>query len=325
MSLIVLPALWLGYVLDGWLGEPRRWHPLVGFGRYAAELEAGLNRRRRGQGVVALLLAVAPFVGVAAGLQWLLLSVAQSGSGMFGSGVYGLLCALGLYWALGHKSLLDHLQDIQQAFHREDLTAARDAVGRIVSRDCTDADWPELRRAALESALENTSDAIVAPLFWLTLLGLPGVVLYRLVNTLDAMWGYRNARFSAFGWAAARTDDLLNVLPARLTALGFVLAAPGTAARRAAWHCWQTQAAQCDSPNAGPVMCAGAGALECHLGGPALYHGHRREKPWFGTSREPQDGDLQRVLGLIRRTVLGVLGVLSFYILALCLLCVAIA
>lgn len=317
MSWMTLLALWLGCLLDYRLGEPRRWHPLVGFGHFASWLEKGLNRAgsaARGLGLLAWILEVLPLVVLA---FWLRMRLVPLGAP--GIWLYTGLGALGLYWALGWRSLVDHLRVIRLAFAQGEIDAARVAVGQVVSRDCSEASWSDLRRAALESALENTSDAIVAPLFWFAALGLPGVILYRLSNTLDAMWGYRNERFRHFGWAAARVDDVLNWLPARLTAMAFVVTAPGFPAARLAARAWFVQARQCDSPNAGPVMCAGAGALGVALGGPAWYHGQIKNKPWFGGTREPDARDLPRAMALIHRSVALVLILLSTALLGVAL------
>ena len=301
-------------LLDAWLGEPRRWHPLVGFGALAMRLERRLNLAserkrdgflRRGCGALALLILVAPPVLGAWWLQDFLLERDH----LF---VFAGLGSLTLYWAIGWKSLLTHLRAISKACQKQNLDEARAAVGQIVSRDCRSAQWPEVHRAAIESGLENTSDAVVGPLVWFLLAGIPGVILYRLSNTLDALWGYRNERFQYFGWAAARRDDLLNLLPARVTALAFVLLAVRTSSRdggtSAALTAWRTQAHRCASPNAGPVMCAGAGALGVRLGGPAHYHGQTLDKPWFGGDREPDDRDLFRAIRLINSSLVLLFG-----------------
>lgn len=307
-------ALLAAPLLDAWLGEPRRWHPLVGFGALAMWLERRLNAPsgrirdgflRRGRGVLALLILVAlPVLGA-----WWLQSFLLDRDHLL---VFAGLGAIALYWAIGWKSLLTHLRTINKACQEQNLDEARTAVGQIVSRDCRSAQWPKVRRAAIESGLENASDAVVGPLVWFLLAGIPGVILYRLSNTLDALWGYRNDRYQYFGWAAARWDDLLNFLPARVTALAFVLLAPRASSREggtsAALTVWRTQAHRCASPNAGPVMCAGAGALGVRLGGPASYHGSIVDKPWFGGDREPDDRDLVRAMRLINGSLVLLFG-----------------
>lgn len=228
-----------GVGLDALLGEPRRAHPLVAFGRLADRLERHFNgpaaRGWRSHGVTAWCLAVLPPTALA----WLL--------------------------------------------------------GRIVSRETSALDETGVARAATESVLENGSDAVFAALFWFAVAGGPGVVLYRLSNTLDAMWGYRNARFERFGWAAARIDDALNYVPARLVALTYAL----LGRTRQALYCWRRQAPLWDSPNAGPVMAAGAGALGAVLGGPAIYHGEPHARPPLGEGEPPQARDIERALDLV--------------------------
>ena len=153
-------------------------------------------------------------------------------------------CALPILRSLG-----EHVQPVAQALRSQDLDEARTRVGYLVSRQTRELDATEVARAATESVLENGSDAVFAALFWFVVAGAPGVVLYRLSNTLDAMWGYRNERFERFGWAAARIDDLLNYIPARLVALTYAVLGK----TRLALKCWRTQAPKWDSPNAGPV------------------------------------------------------------------------
>ncbi|WP_404440864.1 adenosylcobinamide-phosphate synthase CbiB [Stutzerimonas chloritidismutans] len=275
-----------GVGLDVLLGEPRRRHPLVMFGEVANRLEGHFNgpdgRGWRSHGVTAWCIAVLPLTVVA----WLLSLL---------PGIGWWVEVLVLYVALGLRSLGEHLLPVASALRQGRLADARIRVGYIVSRDTSGLDEHGVARAATESALENGSDAVFAALFWFALAGAPGVVLYRLSNTLDAMWGYRNARFGRFGWAAARIDDGLNYLPARLVALTYaVLGQTRTAVR-----CWRRQASRWDSPNAGPVMAAGAGALGVSLGGPAIYHGEVHVRPVLGEGAAPMPGDIERSLDLV--------------------------
>ena len=275
-----------GVGLDVVLGEPRRGHPLVLFGQLADRLEAHFNgpdgRGWRSHGVTAWCLAVLPLTALA----WLLSLL---------PGVGWVVEVLLLYIALGLRSLGEHLVPVALALRQGDLAEARRRVGFIVSRDTGSLDEQGVARAATESALENGSDAVFAALFWFAIAGAPGVVLYRLSNTLDAMWGYRNPRFERFGWAAARIDDLLNYLPARLVALTYAVLGQ----TRRAWACWRRQAPQWDSPNAGPVMAAGAGALGLSLGGPAIYHGELHERPTLGEGDAPTARDIERALDMV--------------------------
>ncbi len=283
----VLPAALLAALLDRLLGEPARWHPLVGFGRWAQYLERRLNRQNSIlRGALAWSLAVLPFTAL---VYWL-------GSLPVVGWFLSVIC---LYLCLGGQSLVTHARPIAKALQRNDLPLARELVGRIVSRDTRDLDGEGVAKATVESVLENGSDALFAALFWFLLLGAPGVVLYRLSNTLDAMWGYRTPRFLLFGRVAARMDDALNYLPARLVALSYCLC--GSASK--GWRSWRTQASAWDSPNAGPVMAAGAGALEVQLGGAAVYHGESVTRPTLGLGAAPRAQDILRALELVRRSL----------------------
>jgi len=188
---------------------------------------------------------------------------------------------------------------VARALEEDDLRAARAGVGRLVSRDTEALDARGVSGATIESVLENGNDALFATLFWFLVAGAPGVVTYRLVNTLDAMWGYRNDRFHSFGWAAARLDDALNLIPARLTALAYALAGRG----RDALQCWREQAAGWKSPNAGPVMAAGAGALGVVLGGPARYGGQREWRPRLGMGRMADAAGIRQAVALVDRAL----------------------
>ncbi|SOZ98557.1 adenosylcobinamide-phosphate synthase [Cupriavidus taiwanensis] len=292
-------AAWIGALLDRWLGEPRRWHPLVGFGRIAAALERRLNPpsqcsapwRQR----LAGLAGWCALVLVPAVLAWWLVAAAARWHPLAALALH----ALALYAALGARSLHQHIAPIAGALGAADLPAARALTARIVSRDTADADPEALARAACESALENGNDAVFGALFWFMVGGAPAVIVFRLANTLDAMWGYRTPRLVYFGWAAARLDDALNLVPARLTALSYAL----LGATAQGLRCWRTQAPAWSSPNAGPVMAAGAGAVGVKLGGPARYHGQIEPRPPLGAGTAPQAAHVMACLRLVERTL----------------------
>ncbi|MDE1168946.1 MAG: adenosylcobinamide-phosphate synthase CbiB [Pseudomonas sp.] len=278
-----------GVALDALFGEPQRRHPLVAFGRLANRLEKRFNTDGRGwrsHGVTAWVLAVVPLTLLVTLLSWL-------------PYIDWLVDMLALYCALGLRSLGEHVEPVAQALRGGDLAEARKRVGYLVSRQTDELDATAVARAATESVLENGSDAVFAAIFWFAVAGAPGVVLYRLSNTLDAMWGYRNERFERFGWAAARIDDVLNYIPARLVALTYALLGK----TRLALQCWRQQAPAWDSPNAGPVMAAGAGALGVELGGPAIYHGELHQRASLGEGPAADAGSIDRGWQLVQRGV----------------------
>lgn len=279
---LALPLAALAAVLlDRLLGEPRRLHPLVGFGRLATFLERQLNRRSIPAGLLAWLLAVGPWVALAFWLRPL--------------APFAIDVVL-LYFALGAQSLCEHAEAVARPLAAGRLEEARQRVGWIVSRDTSTLDETGVAKAGVESVLENGNDAVFGTLFWFALLGGPGALLFRLANTLDAMWGYRTERYNLFGRCAARFDDALNWAPARLTALTYAL----LGRTRQALACWKAQAPTWDSPNAGPVMAAGAGSLGVELGGAAIYHGTTESRPPLGAGPAPQAADLGRAVALVR-------------------------
>jgi adenosylcobinamide-phosphate synthase len=293
----VTPTLWLplaavvGVVLDRLLGETRRWHPLVGFGALADAVENLLNRGehplwRRLSGLFAWALVVLP---------WVALAVWLTPGDFFG----WLVDVVLLYLTLGGRSLAEHAERVSADLAAGDLPSARQHVGWIVSRDTSALDESGVAKACVESTLENGNDAVFGALFWFMLFGGPGAVLFRLANTLDAMWGYKTERFLCFGWAAARIDDVFNYIPARLTAFSYAL----FGMTRRALGCWRRQAPVWESPNAGPVMAAGAGSLGLELGGSAIYHGRIEERPILGEGRPARGDDIPRALRLMRRSV----------------------
>ncbi|MDR1995406.1 adenosylcobinamide-phosphate synthase CbiB [Azonexus sp.] len=281
-----LPLAALAAVLaDRLLGEPRRFHPLVGFGRLASALELWLNSRLNKRailaGSLAWLLAVGPWVALAFWLRPLAPFAVD---------------AVLLWFALGAQSLREHAEAVARPLREGRLDEARQRVGWMVSRDTATLEESGVAKAGVESVLENGNDAVFGALFWFAVLGGPGALLFRLANTLDAMWGYRSERFNRFGRCAARLDDVLNWLPARLTALTYAL----LGRTRCALACWRTQAAAWESPNAGPVMAAGAGGLGVQLGGTAIYHGREEIRPPLGIGRPPLAADLGRAVALVR-------------------------
>jgi adenosylcobinamide-phosphate synthase len=271
-------------------------HPVVWAGAGISALESRWNRgpaaRRRALGIVALLTLALPAMAAGRVLEHLL-----SGWPL----AVGLAAVATL--GLAQRSLDDHVTAVARPLARGDLAAARAAVAMIVGRDTAALDAQGVAAAASESLAESFCDGIVAPAFWFLVAGLPGMFLYKLVNTADSMIGHRDPRHAAYGWAAARTDDLLNLVPARLAALLLALAAGparfgpalGTAWRDAAGH---------PSPNAGWPEAAIAGALGVRLGGPACYDGAWMARPVMGRGDPPGPADLAHGLRLCRRACL---------------------
>ena len=280
-------------ILDALVGEPERlWsrlaHPVVLFGRLVAWLDRRLNngpeRRRMGVlAVIALLLATLPLAFLLAALP-------------FG----WVLEILGAAVLLAQRSLVEHVGAVAAALERS-LDEGRAAVARIVGRDPRSLDRAGVARAAIESAAENFSDGVVAPAFWFLLGGLPGIVLYKAVNTADSMIGHRDARYLEFGRAAARLDDLLNWIPARLAGLLICLAAPARlpAALRTMWR----DARLHRSPNAGWPEAAMAASLGLALAGPRIYGGVITDDPYLnaGASRDATPADIRRAVALVWR------------------------
>jgi adenosylcobinamide-phosphate synthase len=300
----VLGALALALLLDALTGDPgwlyaRIAHPVVLLGRIVSFAEARWRdpelspsaQRRRGALAVGLLLIVALLAG---GLIQALCQALP-----FGWILQGVLMSS----LLAQRSLADHVQAVAAGLGRS-LEAGRAAVSRIVGRDPAGLDRPAIARAAIESLAENFADGVVAPLFWGLLLGLPGMLAYKAINTADSMIGYRNTRYLHFGRFAARTDDLLNWAPARLAGGLLALAAfllPG-ARPDAALRAMRRDAAKHRSPNAGWPEAAMAGALGFRLAGPRSYGGKRIEDAWLGDGRaELGQADIEAALGLFWR------------------------
>ncbi|MDX8383911.1 MAG: adenosylcobinamide-phosphate synthase CbiB, partial [Ghiorsea sp.] len=253
-----------------WADPQSAWHPVALFGRWAGFVEGVLWRNSVFLGVLAWFLTVIiPFVLVCV----LLLSAEQLHAYFF-----ILIQAVVLWLSLGWKSLLQHVLAVSDT---GDLRDAQQRVGRIVGRKTAAMDAQDIRRAGIESLAENSSDSIVAPLFWFVLFGVLGAWLYRMVNTLDAMWGYKNGRYLRFGRFAARMDDCLNIVPARLTALLILIQKPSVCSPRI-YH----QARQHASPNAGYPETSLAFMLGVRLGGPVQRDEGVEHRAWMGVQAQ---------------------------------------
>ncbi|RZS44173.1 adenosylcobinamide-phosphate synthase [Herbihabitans rhizosphaerae] len=295
-------GLLVGVAADVFLGDPKRRHPVAGFGAASSRLEAVTYRDGKLQGAVHAALLTGGTV---------LLGVAAERAGHGRPLLRTATTAAATWVVLGGSSLAEEGAAIGAELDAGDLGAARERLPHLCGRDPATLDATGLARATVESVAENTSDAVVAPLFWGAVAGVPGLLGYRAVNTLDAMIGHRSPRYRRFGWAAARADDLANLVPARITAGLTVGSAPvvGGSAREA-WHAWRRDAAAHPSPNAGRVEAAFAGALETRLGGRTVYAHGVEERPVLGTGRSPDAGHVTRAVEL-SRLVGGLAGVLS--------------
>ena len=226
------------------------------------------------------------------------------------NGVFGVILTGVLAWPLvATRSLYDHVARVMRPLAQGDLDAARNAVAMIVGRDPMTLDSAGVARAGLESLAESASDGVVAPVFWGLVFGLPGIAAYKAINTMDSMIGHLSPRHCAFGWAAARLDDVVNLIPARLTALLFVIAA-GRTWRRALALTW-ADAGHHRSPNAGWPEAALAGAVDIRLSGPRVYDGEVTVEPWVNpTGRDPSAIEMQQGLRLFVLAMLALCGIL---------------
>ena len=275
-------------------------HPVNWIGRLIGALERYCNRdtaepvQRRALGIITLLLVVT-VVAVAA-------FVIQRGLLLLPFGVIGvgfLASAL-----IAQRSLHEHVADVADALEKTGAEGGREAVSHIVGRDTEALDEAGVARAAIESLAENFSDGVVAPVFWMLIAGLPGAAVYKAINTADSMIGHRTPRYQAFGWSAARLDDLVNLPASRLSALLIIAAAAVTksASAAAAWQAVRRDARHHRSPNAGYPEAAMAGALGLALAGPRNYGGVRVDDALMGDKRRAADAnDIRAALGLYRR------------------------
>ena len=284
-------ALLIGWLLDLALGDPQRLpHPIVWFGKTIAFCEHRLNRgshRRLKGALVAVGLIVLVFV-VACLLRSLLSHLSSFLAILFD--------VLIVFYCLAGTTLIREVREVFRAVDRS-LEEGRAQVARIVGRDTSELSAQEVRTAALETLAENLSDGVIAPLFWLLLLGTPGMLAYKMVNTLDSMIGYRTERYRDFGCWAAHIDDAANYLPARLTALLMILAAGRPSLCRFVWRNGRRHA----SPNSGYPEAALAGILDCRFGGPHTYFGQLFDKPYIGENdRQLTTADMQKAVRVNR-------------------------
>jgi adenosylcobinamide-phosphate synthase len=285
-------GLLLGFAADRFFGDPRRFHPVAGFGQAAAKLETRLYDDTRAAGTAYAVVLVGSATAASLVAERFVRDRPLATT---------LLTAVTTWAVLGGRSLEREAEVMAGMLEAKDLPAARERLGHLCSRDATDLDADELARATVESVAENTSDACVAPLLWGGAFGIPGLIGYRAANTLDAMVGYRSARYRNFGWASARLDDLVNLLPARVCAAltGALSGQPGEA-----WRIWQRDAPAHPSPNAGPVEASFAGALGVRLGGTNSYGDEMEDRGTYGDGPRPQVSDIRRTADLARRVAL---------------------
>lgn len=281
-----------GFALDAAFADPRRLHPVAGYGRFAAALERRLYAPTAAAGARYAAVAIgAPVVAAcAAAVATRRRPVARAA-----------LVAATTWAVLGGASLRREAGAMADALQLGDLVAARRRLPHLCGRDPSTLDDVELARATVESVAENTSDAVVGSLVWGAVAGLPGLVGYRAVNTLDAMVGHRNERYAHFGTPAARSDDAVNLIPSRITALLTAAAAPlvGGSTVRSAWI-WLRDGDRHPSPNSGQCEAAMAGALGVRLGGRNVYLGRGEARPVLGTGLRPTAGDIRRATRLSR-------------------------
>ena len=283
---VILPLL-IGWLLDLLLGDPS-WlpHPVVGFGKMIAFGEKRLNKRghRMLKGaIMSVFLIVLVFAAT-----WFICYPLTS--------YLSLLTSILIFYCLAGTTLIREVREVFLALDRS-LDEGRKQVARIVGRDTSELSAQEVRTATLETLAENLSDGVIAPLFWLALLGVPGMLAYKMINTLDSMIGYKTERYKDFGCWAAHIDDIANYIPARITALLMVIAAGKPQLIGFVWRNGRNHA----SPNSGYPEAALAGILDCRFGGPHYYFGELFDKPYIGeNARELTTADMQKAVRINR-------------------------
>jgi adenosylcobinamide-phosphate synthase len=271
---LIIYSLLIGFLLDSILGDPL-WlpHPIRLFGNsisfFTEKLNRGKNRKWKGAATAFVLIAITFWS------FWLILKLAE-----YDETLYIVLASLGVFYGLANRSLIQEAYKVISALEKGGLGAGREQLSYIVGRETRTLNEQQIRTAVLETLAENLSDGVIAPLFFYALGGVPAMMAYKMANTLDSMIGYKSERFREFGWFAARFDDVINFIPARITALLMVLLSlsPRGLAyifRFGHWH---------SSPNAGYPEAALAGILNCRFGGPNVYHGTLVEKPYIGNN-----------------------------------------
>ncbi|MFE3195821.1 cobalamin biosynthesis protein [Nocardia sp. NPDC059240] len=316
MGTATAAGLLIGFGMDRVLGDPRRGHPVAGFGMAAMRVEEFTYRDDRVAGVIHEVVLVGATVGLGLGLHRLVVgrpgtvrrirerrigNRIDRGTGGGSARTFGevLLTAATTWTVLGGTTLAKTGREMADRLESGDLDGARELLPSLCGRDPDLLDADGLARAALESIAENTSDATVAPLFWGAVAGVPGLLAYRAINTLDAMIGYRNERYTRFGWAAARTDDVANLAPARVSGIITTALAPVIGGRPTdAWRAWRRDAGKHPSPNAGVAEASMAGALGVTLGGKTEYRHGVEMRPTLGDGPVPRVADLRRAVRL---------------------------
>ncbi|TQV89626.1 adenosylcobinamide-phosphate synthase CbiB [Aliikangiella coralliicola] len=300
-------VLSIAIIIDRYFGEVSRFHPLVGFGNLANQIESRFNKKmlcgrsrvqtlKRLYGFFAWNIVVLPLP-----VSYYLASTSLP-SEAISNWLFILLDIIVVYFAIGLNSLKQHALNIAEPLANKNITAARQAVSLIVSRETQSMDDKAIARATVESVLENGHDAVLASLFWYAVGGAPLVILHRLANTLDAMWGYKSERFIHFGWFAAKADDWLGWPSAKITGAFYLLAKPRRLInitriiRRSLM-----QSRRYKSLNGGWVMAMGANVLKIKLGGVAVYHGQSTESVVLGQAEPAATTDINRSLSLVER------------------------
>lgn len=293
--MIAILPLFIGWVLDLIFGDPAKLpHPIVWFGKAIAFFEHRLNKgshRKLKGALVAISLIVSVFIVTYLIRHYLYLLPSITGRG------WGwVFDSIIIFFCLAGTTLIREVRQVFLAVDRS-LEEGRKQVARIVGRDTTELSAQEVRTAALETLAENLSDGVIAPLFWLAILGLPGMMAYKMVNTLDSMIGYKTERYKDFGCWAAHIDDIANYIPARLTALLMAIASPRKGLLRFIWRYGRHHA----SPNSGYPEAALAGILNCRFGGPHYYFGQLFDKPYIGENeRELTTVDMKHAVRINR-------------------------